>query len=294
MYSLFKDILVEMRIRQYTKNIFVFAALLFSGQMLDTRLFLHAVVAFAAFSLVSSSIYILNDIIDRKKDREHPVKCKRPIAAGKIPLVGSICLSGGVFVTGIMLGLVITKSLLYILLTYAAINIAYSLYLKHMVIIDVMTIAAGFVLRALAGVAATSVGTTSWFILCIFMLALFLGLAKRYGELVAQTEGNGKTRRVLNYYSLELVRTLSIIVTAIMLTSYALFAQSSDSLSDFPLMLLTLPIVLYGVFRYWYLVLVQGKGEQPEEILLNDRGILFTVIVYILAIMFARDLGGIW
>lgn len=294
MYSLFKDILVEMRIRQYTKNIFVFAALLFSGQMLDTRLFLHAVIAFAAFSLVSSSIYILNDIIDRKKDREHPVKCKRPIAAGKIPLVESICLSGGVFVTGIMLGLVITKSLLYILLTYAAINIAYSLYLKHMVIIDVMTIAAGFVLRALAGVAATGVGTTSWFILCIFMLALFLGLAKRYGELVAQTEGNGKTRRVLNYYSLELVRTLSIIVTAIMLTSYALFAQSSDSLSDFPLMLLTLPIVLYGVFRYWYLVLVQGKGEQPEEILLNDRGILFTVIVYILAIMFARDLGGIW
>lgn len=294
MYSLFKDILVEMRIRQYTKNIFVFAALLFSGQMLDTKLFLHAVIAFAAFSLVSSSIYILNDIIDRKKDREHPVKCKRPIAAGKIPLAESICLSGGVFVTGIMLGLVITKSLLYILLTYAAINIAYSLYLKHMVIIDVMTIAAGFVLRALAGVAATGVGTTSWFILCIFMLALFLGLAKRYGELVAQTEGNGKTRRVLNYYSLELVRTLSIIVTAIMLTSYALFAQSSDSLSDFPLMLLTLPIVLYGVFRYWYLVLVQGKGEQPEEILLNDRGILFTVIVYILAIMFARDLGGIW
>lgn len=294
MYSLFKDILVEMRIRQYTKNVFVFAALLFSGQMLDTRLFLHAVIAFAAFSLVSSSIYILNDIIDRKKDREHPVKCKRPIAAGKIPLAESICLSGGVFVTGIMLGLVITKSLLYILLTYVAINVAYSLYLKHMVIIDVMTIAAGFVLRALAGVAATGVGTTSWFILCIFMLALFLGLAKRYGELVAQTESNGKTRRVLNYYSLELVRTLSIIVTAIMLTSYALFAQSSDSLSDFPLMLLTLPIVLYGVFRYWYLVLVQGKGEQPEEILLNDRGILFTVIVYILAIMFARDLGGIW
>lgn len=95
MYSLFKDILVEMRIRQYTKNIFVFAALLFSGQMLDTKLFLHAVIAFAAFSLVSSSIYILNDIIDRKKDREHPVKCKRPIAAGKIPLAESICLSGG-------------------------------------------------------------------------------------------------------------------------------------------------------------------------------------------------------
>lgn len=193
-----------------------------------------------------------------------------------------------------MLGLVITKSLVYILLTYVVINIAYSLHLKHIVIIDVMTIAAGFVLRALAGVVATGVGTTSWFILCIFMLALFLGLAKRYGELAAQNESSGKTRRVLNYYSLELVRTLSIMVTAIMLTSYALFAQSSDSASNFPAMLLTLPIVLYGVFRYWYLVLVRGKGEQPEEILLHDRGILFTVAIYIIAIIFARDMGGIW
>ena len=126
-----------------------------------------------------------------------------------------------------MLGLVITKSLVYILLTYVVINIAYSLHLKHIVIIDVMTIAAGFVLRALAGVVATGVGTTSWFILCIFMLALFLGLAKRYGELAAQNESS-------------------------------------------------------------------GKGEQPEEILLHDRGILFTVAIYIIAIIFARDMGGIW
>lgn len=194
-----------------------------------------------------------------------------------------------------MLGGIIAGELLSILIIYFIMNVAYSLYLKHVVIIDVMIIALGFVLRALAGVVAAGVAMTSWFILCIFMLALFLALAKRYGELVALAPADGRpgtTRRVLADYSLELVRTLAIIVTAVMLTSYALFAQASDA-GGSPRLLLTLPLVIYGVFRYWYLLLLRGGGERPEEILLRDSGIRLTVISYILAIILARNIGGV-
>lgn len=172
-------------------------------------------------------------------------------------------------------------------------NLAYSFKLKHIVIIDVLIIAIGFVLRAFAGVVATGVGATSWFILCIFMLSMYLALAKRRGELELIKYNKGKSRKVLENYSINLIDQIMAVVSAIMLTSYALFAQSASSgasnFEDSIGMLMTVPIVMYGVFRYMFLVHMRGLGEKPEEVLLHDKHILCTVILYILVILFLRD-----
>lgn len=167
-------------------------------------------------------------------------------------------------------------------------NLAYSCYLKHVVIIDVLIIALGFLLRALAGVVASGVTVTSWFLLCIFLLALFLALGKRYGELKELGSGN-TSRRVLKQYSLELLKILSAMVCTMLITSYALFAQGTEPGVPLPCMMLTLPIVIYGVFRYWYLLLVRGEGERPEELLLHDKGIAVCVTIYVLTIILLRD-----
>ena len=182
--------------------------------------------------------------------------------------------------------------MIYLLLGYLVMNLAYSFKLKHVVIIDVLIIAMGFVLRAFAGVVATGVGATSWFILCIFMLSLFLALAKRRGELVLLRLEKGKQRKVLKNYSLNLIDQIMAVVCAVMLTSYALFAQNAVEVAGGQAigMLLTVPVVIYGVFRYMFLIHMRGAGEKPEEVLLHDRHILCTVLLYVLCIVFMRDL----
>lgn len=283
----------EMRPKQYTKNIFVFVAPLFAGKLLQLDIASQAILAFIAFSCTASVVYIINDIVDRDKDRQHPTKCHRPIASGalSIPsaLLGSLillCIAG-------YISYQLNTKLGGILIGYLIMNLAYSFKLKHIVIIDVLTIAIGFVLRAFAGVVATGVGATSWFILCIFMLSMYLALAKRRGELELIKYNKGKSRKVLENYSINLIDQIMAVVSAIMLTSYALFAQSASSgtsnFEDSIGMLMTVPIVMYGVFRYMFLVHMRGLGEKPEEVLLHDKHILCTVILYILVILFLRD-----
>lgn len=278
----------EMRPKQYTKNIFVFVAPLFAGKLLQFDIASQAILAFIAFSCTASVVYIINDIVDRDKDRQHPTKCHRPIASGalSIPsaLLGSLillCIAG-------YISYQLNTKLGGILIGYLIMNLAYSFKLKHIVIIDVLIIAIGFVLRAFAGV-----GATSWFILCIFMLSMYLALAKRRGELELIKYNKGKSRKVLENYSINLIDQIMAVVSAIMLTSYALFAQSASSgasnFEDSIGMLMTVPIVMYGVFRYMFLVHMRGLGEKPEEVLLHDKHILCTVILYILVILFLRD-----
>ena len=282
----------ELRPTQYLKNLFIFSAPLFAGNIFKLSIIEETIFAFVSFSCMASVIYIINDIVDREKDRQHPVKCNRPIASGSLSVGVASIFSLILFILAIIISLYINIELTEILLFYMAINVLYSFRLKHVVIIDVFIIAIGFVLRALAGAIATGTLVTSWFMLCVFMLSLFLALAKRRGELEALRHEKSKQRKVLQNYSIKLIDSIMAIVSAIMLTSYSLFAQSSSEytrggqLSD---MMLTVPVVMYGVFRYMFLVYIHGLGEQPESVLLKDKHILCTVIIYILVVLIIRD-----
>lgn len=293
MIKFLKSIFQEMRPKQYTKNGFVFVAPLFAGKLLRAEIAYNATMAFIAFSCVASVVYIINDIADREKDRVHPTKCRRPIASGALRVQSAIVFALLLITLAFVICFNVNMDLLWILLTYLLMNLAYSFKLKHVVIVDVFIIAMGFVLRAFAGVVATGVGATSWFVLCIFMLSLFLALAKRRGELELLRDAKGKQRKVLKNYSVALIDQIMAVVSAIMLTSYALFAQSApESTREGYVfdMMLTIPIVMYGVFRYMFLVHIRGLGEKPEEVLLHDKHILGIVILYICAILYLRDM----
>lgn len=240
--AMIKLILQEIRVKQYTKNVLVYAAPLFSGTLLVPDMLYRSTMAFVSFCLIASAVYILNDIMDREKDRQHPTKCHRPIASGKL----SLPLAVGIFCALLLLGgglsWIIRPGLTALLLSYFVMNIAYSVYLKHIVLIDVMIIAAGFVMRAFAGTIAIGVGASSWFVVCVFMLSMFLALAKRHSEMVLLSEHPRRQRRVLQDYSLELVNQLLTVVTAVTVTSYSLFAIQANDVAE-PFMLVTVPLV---------------------------------------------------
>ncbi|WP_375494658.1 decaprenyl-phosphate phosphoribosyltransferase [uncultured Nostoc sp.] len=302
--------LAAMRPRQWTKNLVVFAAPLFAFSI-NLQSLLGSLLAFVLFCCASSGFYLINDIVDVESDRQHPVKCKRPIAAGLVSIrvaTGiALVLLGGALIFGWLrspqLGAAITG--------YALLQVAYNLRLKRMVILDIGAIATGFVLRAYAGAAATSITLSSWFLMCTAMLALFLGIEKRKAELrLAQIKGN-KPRSVLKYYSLPLLGRMENVVTTGTVLTYALWS-AGPYLHGAPTswMLLTLPFVLYGIFRYQLLSDPQeiagysdnhhpeqgGRSERPEEVLLKDLPILITVIGWIITcflILWLRKQGMI-
>jgi 4-hydroxybenzoate polyprenyltransferase len=286
--------IAALRPRQWTKNLVVFAAPLFAFSI-NLQSFLSTLFAFILFCSASSGFYLINDIADVAADRQHPVKCKRPIASGlvRIPVaigMALILLGGALSISwwrSPQLGAAITG--------YAILQVAYNLKLKRLVILDVIAIASGFVLRAFGGAAATNIVLSAWFLLCTAMLALFLGIEKRKAELrLAQIQGT-KLRAVLKRYSLPLLGRMESVVTTGTVLAYALWSAGPALRgASTPWMLLTLPFVLYGIFRYQLLSDPQeisheedenlekgGRTERPEEVLLKDKGILFTVIGWI-------------
>lgn len=287
--------LATLRPRQWTKNLIVFAAPLFAFN-LSVQALLGSLLAFGLFCCTSSSFYLINDLADVESDRKHPVKCKRPIAAGliSVPLAMAmaVVLLGGSLSTAWFfdrgLGAAIT--------CYALLQVAYNLKLKRTVILDVLAIATGFVLRAYGGAAATNVVLSSWFLLCTGMLALFLGIEKRKAEIRLAEFKGGSTRAVLSRYSSDLLSRMENTVTTGAVMTYAIWSSGpSVNGATTAWMLLTLPLVLYGIFRYQLLSDPQeiarrtdlgkekgGRTERPEEILLTDRPILLTVLTWVL------------
>ncbi len=286
--------LLALRPRQWTKNLVVFAAPLFAFSI-NPQSLLGSLLALILFCCASSSFYLINDIADVESDRQHPVKCKRPIAAGlvSIPIASAMALVllGSALSIGWwrspMLGATITA--------YAMLQVAYNLRLKRMVILDIGAIATGFVLRAYGGAAATKIILSPWFVLCTAMLALFLAIEKRKAELrLAQIKG-GKTRAVLKRYSLPLLNRMENVVTTGTLVCYALWSSGPmvhGAATNY--MLLTMPFVVYGIFRYQLLSDPQeigntsdigveegGRSERPEEVLLKDLPIILTVIGWV-------------
>ena len=274
--SLARSILVSLRPSQWSKNLVVFAGLLFGRQLLNPSAFGTTVVAFAVFCGLSGVVYLVNDVTDREADRLHPKKCRRPIASGALPV--SAALTAGVVIAAVALGVAlwIGRGFLIVAASYLALQTVYSGPLKRAVILDVLTISIGFVLRAVAGAVAIHVEISHWLLVCTILLALFLALAKRRQEIVVLAEGATGHRAILREYSPALLDQMISVVTASTLMAYALYTVSPETIAKVgsDRLLFTLPFPLYGIFRYLYLVHQRQEGGSPAELLLQDLPLL--------------------
>ena len=275
-----------MRPREWVKNVFVLAALVFTKRIFEPSDLLQGGLALVSFCLISGAAYLFNDIRDRENDRQHPLKRHRPIASGALRV--SVAAIAAVLLALIALigGFYVHPHFGIVLLIYAVLNIAYTLYLKHIVILDVMIIAAGFLLRAIGGAVAIQVAISSWFILCTMLLALFLGFAKRRHEL-ALLEGDASThRRILAEYSPQFLDQMIAIVTAGALVSYALYTMSPEVIEKLgtKYLNLTVPFVIYGMLRYLYLIYKKDGGGNPTSTVLGDIPLLIACALWLLTL----------
>jgi 4-hydroxybenzoate polyprenyltransferase len=284
--SLARNLIVSLRPQQWTKNLIVFAALLFGRQLFDPASVVHATAAFIVFCALSGTVYLVNDVMDRDNDRRHPLKCKRPIASGELSVSSAIVAAAVLAAGGLAGAFLIGRGFGAVSVAYLALLGAYSGPLKHAVIIDVLTIAIGFVLRAAAGALAVGVQISHWLLVCTILLALFLALSKRRHELVLLADGAHHHRRILQEYSPYLLDQMIAIVTAATLMSYALYTVSPETIERFGSdhLLLTFPFPIYGIFRYLYLVHQKQGGGSPAEMLLTDRPLLACVALWAVAV----------
>ena len=271
-----------LRPKQWAKQVFVLAGIVFSLRFMEPALWVQTAGAIAAFCCLSSCGYVINDIRDREEDRRHPTKNRRPIASGRLPVGLAWAEAAFLLVAGVTIGWFVGPWLLAVALLYFATTLSYSIFWKHIVILDIMFLAAGFLWRAAAGAVAIDVAISPWLLLCTAFVSLFLGFNKRRGELMLMGERAKATRPILQEYSHDLVVELQSVTTSGTIISYALYTVLG---SPTPWMLLTLPYLLYGVFRYMYLVSSRSEGGAPEETLFKDAPILINGILYGLTVV---------
>jgi 4-hydroxybenzoate polyprenyltransferase len=275
-----------MRPRQWTKNVFIFAALVFDKQLLSPDSFLRTLAGFALFCLISSSVYIFNDLADVEADRKHPEKKNRPIASGKLPINAAWIAGIALVIFTFALSWLLSTNFLVVVVLYFLINMAYSKWLKHIPILDVLIIASGFVLRVHAGVTLIDVERFSpWLYVVMTLLSLFLGFGKRRAELALLAHGAGSHRKVLDGYTLPLLDQYIMIVSGTTIVAYSLYTFSAPNVPDNHSMMLTIPFVVYAIFRYLYLIEVKHAGGAPEEILLSDRPFQIAMILWGAAVL---------
>jgi 4-hydroxybenzoate polyprenyltransferase len=281
-----KALIKTMRLRQWTKNVFVLAALVFDLKLREPDAIARSLAGFFLFCFLSSVVYIINDIADREADRNHPTKRNRPIASGKLPV--RVALWSGIIM------LVITLTISYLLSgeffliagAYFLINLAYSNWLKHVVIVDVLIIATGFVLRVGAGVSLIHVVRFSpWLYVCMTLLALYMGFGKRRAELSQLTPETNSSRKVLEGYTIPFLDQLITIVSGATIIAYSLYTFSAPNVPENHTMMLTIPFVVYAIFRYLYLVQVKQLGGAPEDMVLTDRPLQATFVLWAAAIV---------
>lgn len=286
-----KALIKTMRPKQWTKNGFLFAALIFDAKLLDPRYLFQTVVGFILFCLISGVVYTINDLVDVDKDRQHPQKRNRPLASGALSMRFAIAAAIVIGLGSLAAAFRLNTIFAWILTGYLALQIAYSFKLKQVVLLDVMTIAAGFVLRVGAGVPLVNAERFSpWLYICTTLLALFLGLGKRRGELLLLEDEAHNHRTTLSSYNLPFLDQLISVVTSSTVLAYALYTFSAPSLPDNHTMMLTIPFVIYGIFRYLFLTHVRQWTIPPDEVLLKDRpsqiniglwGLLAIAILYL-------------
>jgi 4-hydroxybenzoate polyprenyltransferase len=279
------ELLRLMRPYQWVKNAFVFTGLLFGHAWHDPKLVMQVVMAFVAFCLVSSAIYTINDIVDLEQDRHHPKKSMRPLASGTVSISSAFMLATVLAMLGLVLAYRASPTVLIILVVYALMNIAYSLRLKHVVILDVFIIATGFMLRILAGTLGVGIPPSQWLLLCGLMVTLFLGFTKRRAEIIALTDDKNAHRKVLEHYSPVLLDKMIGITAAGLIMSYSLYTMNPDTIRTHGTanLIYTVPFVMYGIFRYIYLLHHQSRGGDPSHDLVRDHHLLIVVGAWLVA-----------
>jgi 4-hydroxybenzoate polyprenyltransferase len=279
---MFRDLLTSMRPKQWSKNLIVFAGLFFAGDVSQHGKITVAVFTFVLFCLTSSSAYLINDIFDIEKDRLHPRKRHRPIAAGKVPVRLAAIVAMILLAAALYWSYRINYIFAVILSSYYLLTIFYSAYLKNIIIIDVMVIASGFMFRAIGGTIMVGEEPSSWLIICAIFLALFLALSKRRSEAAALGSSAINVRKTLGEYNSHLLDQMLNMVTAACLISYALYTLDPATVAKFGSrrLVFTLPFVIYGIFRYTYLVHNRNWGESPEYIILSDKPLLACILLY--------------
>jgi 4-hydroxybenzoate polyprenyltransferase len=279
-------IIKTMRVKQWTKNAFVFAALVFDRQLTNPVAFSRTIAGFFLFCILSSTVYIINDIMDVEADRLHPKKKFRPIASGLLPIPIAITVAGIFIVITFSLAYVLSPYFFTVAICYLILNLAYSIRLKHMVLLDVVFLSLGFVLRVGAGVSLIHVERFSpWLYVVTYLLALYLGFGKRRAELILLSDSASVHRKVLDGYTIPFLDQIMMMISGMTITAYSLYTFSAPNLPVNHTMMLTVPFVLYGILRYMYLVEVEGTGNAPDEVLLLDRPLQIAIILWGISVL---------
>ena len=279
-------LLKTMRLRQWTKNGFVFFALIFDKQLFKPAAFTITLEGFFLFCLISSAVYLLNDIADVEADRQHPVKKNRPIASGKLPMNAAWVAAIVLVLVTLPISYFLAPALSLILALYLLTNILYSRWLKHVPVLDVMIVSSGFVLRVAAGVALITVERFSpWLYVITTLFSLYIGFGKRRAEMTLLEQGAGSHRKVLDGYTLPLLDQYITIVSSTTIVTYALYTFTAPNLPPNHTMMLTIPFVVYGIFRYLQLIQTGHAAGAPDEVALKDRPLQITVLLWGLAIL---------
>lgn len=279
-------VIVSLRPRQWVKNLFVFAGLMFSQQLFTPQAW-RAVAAFALFCGLSGAIYLLNDVADAEKDRLHPVKRRRPVASGALPRGAALVIGLALLAVSLAVSFALGTRFGLVAVGYGLLLTAYSVWLKHLVILDVLTVAVGFVLRAVAGAVAVDADISGWLLICTVLIALFLALGKRRHEYLTLHGDAAAHRPILAEYSEGFIDQMIAVVTASTVTAYALYTMSPETVAKFHtrLLPLTLPFVLYGIFRYLYLLYRRELGGNPSDLVLSDRALLLNTVFWIASLL---------
>ena len=282
------SLVLSLRPSQWTKNLIIFAGLLFGQRLLDPGAVVYSLAAFAVFCALSGVVYLINDVADRDADRQHPLKRLRPIAAGELPVATALGVAAVLGTVALAAAFLLRFEFGLVSAAYVAMLGLYSGPLKHIVIIDVLTIAIGFVLRAAAGAIVIAEPVSHWLLIVTILLALFLALSKRRHELVLLADGATSHRRILQEYSPYLLDQMISVVTASTLVAYAFYTVSDETIRNFGTdrLGLTLPFPLYGIFRYLYLVHQKEGGGSPSDMLLNDKPLLACVALWAVTVAF--------
>jgi 4-hydroxybenzoate polyprenyltransferase len=281
-----KGLIKTMRLRQWTKNGFIFFGLIFDKQLFSPGPFLRTVEGFLLFCLISSAVYLFNDIADVEADRNHPEKKYRPIASGKLPVAVATTVALLLTAIALPLGYLLSPLFALILTAYLVINLLYSRWLKHVPILDVMIISSGFVLRVAAGVALITVERFSpWLYMITILFSLYIGLGKRRAELNLLAQGASSHRKVFDGYTIPLLDQYITIVSGMTVVAYSLYTFSAPNLPENHAMMLTIPFVVYGIFRYLQLIQMGHAAGAPDEVALKDRPLQITVLLWGLAVI---------
>lgn len=281
----FSDMLVpllkNMRPKQWAKNVFLLAALVFDDKLFVPVFLFKALLAFVLFCAISSAVYLINDLVDMEKDRQHPAKRNRPLASGQLAPNVAVIAAVVLVIASLLVSYLLDRSFAVVAAGYLLLMLLYSFWLKNIVLIDVLTVATGFMLRVAAGVVVVQAARFSpWLYLCTVFGALFIAISKRRHELVLLNENANAHRSIFDEYNVSLLDDMIRMVTASTAMAYSLYTFSAPNLPQNHAMMLTIPFVLYALFRYMYLVQVRGKGGTPEDLILKDKPLLLAIILW--------------